>query len=473
MNQTLEIHKSMRAFIIFGITLSVSLSLLTPALADYPLLKKNIITYNINVLKKSLVDDTYRGEAGILRIRPEVAKSLGLKVFIDQDYLDSKHLLKEADKSLEKAKDAMSSKDKERYSGYYSQKIAEHFLLFKKSSESAKKKLMAYQSRLNPGVDERFSNAISSRVMDRLLEKSLRKTDNRLRDALAYFYNICQEKDYKSILLTTENVRFVNHVFNGFLAQASEQAIKIFDLDRDHEYKNRGSYHDWKKVAREEISPFVNLLESALKSHGNTIYDIDPLLFIALMRKESNFDPLAISHMGAAGLTQIMPRTAKGMGMKKIHLPSYFDDAVSLLKKERKTRSEAMAALFQISAEDRLLHAKRARQLMQSSLVLGKKRERLFARYRKELLEKRTDDRLQPATAIEYGLKYFAMMMKNQRGDISLALASYNAGPHRIKEFKGIPPYEETVNFRNRILEFYREYIRKVEHGLLKSSKKK
>ena len=53
--------------------------------------------------------------------------------------------------------------------------------------------------------------------------------------------------------------------------------------------------------------------------------------------------------------------------------------------------------------------------------------------------------------------------MKEHEGDISLALASYNAGPHRVREYHGIPPFAETVLFRNRVLEYYREYLRKAQ----------
>jgi soluble lytic murein transglycosylase-like protein len=96
---------------------------------------------------------------------------------------------------------------------------------------------------------------------------------------------------------------------------------------------------------------------------------------------------------------------------------------------------------------------------MQTALAYARKKDKLYLKYRKELLKKRSDDRLKPSLAIEYGFKYFAQQMKAQRGDISLALASYNAGPHRVKQYKGIPPYEETVRFRNKVLEFYREYL--------------
>jgi soluble lytic murein transglycosylase-like protein len=189
-------------------------------------------------------------------------------------------------------------------------------------------------------------------------------------------------------------------------------------------------------------------------------------LFFALMRRESNFDPLAISSVGAAGLTQIMPRTAIDLGMKNILMPEYLREAADLLDRERKTKASALAALHQIDPRDAISYAKRARELMQESMAYGQKKERLYAQYKRELLKSRTDDRLNPSFAIECGFIYFAALMKEQKGDISLALASYNAGSHRVRQFKGIPPYEETVRFRNRVLEFYRDYLKRASDAL-------
>lgn len=45
-------------------------------------------------------------------------------------------------------------------------------------------------------------------------------------------------------------------------------------------------------------------------------YNIDPHLFHSLIQAESNYNPHATSHKGAAGLTQLMPDTAKRMGVK-------------------------------------------------------------------------------------------------------------------------------------------------------------
>ena len=446
-------------FLFSGLVLLVLLYTSCPALAANSILKSHIIAYNLRALEKSLVNGTYRGEEGILRIRPEIAESMGMKVIIDQDYLDSMRLFKEAKNALREAKTAMASREKERFSGYYDQRIADHFLLFRRSTEEAKSKLIQYRSRIDPDIDERLNKNVCASLIDRILDKSFKENNNRLRDGLAYFYNMCQGVNEKDFPLTPENVSFVNHVFNKFLEQAPEKEIEMFDLDRDSGYKKEQLSYNWKDLAGIEMSRFSALLEAALHRFDDKIYQVDPLLFISLMKKESAFDHLAISSVGAAGLTQIMPRTAKDMGMNDILLPGYFIEAESLIKSERENRRQAMTALFQIREENGLKYAKKARKLMQTSLGLGQKRERLFARYRKELLEKGVDERLQPAKAIEYGLKYFAKLLKDQNGDISLALASYNAGPHRVREYKGIPPYAETVDFRNRVLQYYWDYL--------------
>ena len=462
MNQ-IRIHPKVFISTCIGAVFVIHLFFPSPIPADQSVLIKNIIAYNLEALEKSLIDGSYRGEEGILRIRPEIGRSLGMKVFIDQDYLDSKELFKKAKESLEEARMAMVSKRKEKFPGEYDQKIAEHFLIFKKNTGSGKKKLKSYRSRLNAKVDERLNNVVSARVMDKLLGESLRKTDNKLRDALGHFYNMCQGVHGNNFPLTPGNVHFVNYAVHRFIGQTTEDTISMYDLDRDDGHIKGSSSHQWKSIASEECPQFLPLLEAAFKKFGKSIYTVDPLLFIALMKKESDFDPLAVSYVGAAGLTQIMPQTAKYLGMKVIYMPAYLKDARSFMQRERRAKRAAEDALFKIDEQNGLTYARSARELMQLSLRLGQKREKLFSQYKRELLEKRTDNRLQPAQAIEYGLKYFARLMKVQRGDMSLALASYNTGPSRVKRFNGLPPYDETVRYRNKVLEYYRDYLRKAK----------
>lgn len=49
---------------------------------------------------------------------------------------------------------------------------------------------------------------------------------------------------------------------------------------------------------------------------ASRIYGLDHRLVRAVIKAESNFDPGAVSHKGAMGLMQLMPETARDMGVK-------------------------------------------------------------------------------------------------------------------------------------------------------------
>jgi hypothetical protein len=97
---------------------------------------------------------------------------------------------------------------------------------------------------------------------------------------------------------------------------------------------------------------------------------IDPDLFERLVRQESGFQPSVVSSAGAIGLAQLMPGTARELGV----------------------------------------------------------------------------DPLDPEQNLRGGARYLRQQM-DTFGDTRLALAAYNAGPGRVREYGGVPPFAETQNY--------------------------
>lgn len=62
-----------------------------------------------------------------------------------------------------------------------------------------------------------------------------------------------------------------------------------------------------------------------------------------------------------------------------------------------------------------------------------------------------------PAENIKGGLAYLRWLMAFFQGEVRLVLAAYNAGERAVERYKGVPPYEETKNYVQRITSMYKK----------------
>jgi soluble lytic murein transglycosylase-like protein len=58
----------------------------------------------------------------------------------------------------------------------------------------------------------------------------------------------------------------------------------------------------------------------------------------------------------------------------------------------------------------------------------------------------------EPRDNIEGGTLYLRQLLEQYHGDTIKALAAYNAGPQRVDQYRGVPPYRETHNYVRRII---------------------
>jgi len=69
-------------------------------------------------------------------------------------------------------------------------------------------------------------------------------------------------------------------------------------------------------------------------------------------------------------------------------------------------------------------------------------------------------DPFDPRENIMGGARYLKKLIKRFNGELSLALAAYNAGPSVVERHQGIPPIKETEEFVEKVLKYYAIYRR-------------
>jgi soluble lytic murein transglycosylase-like protein len=68
------------------------------------------------------------------------------------------------------------------------------------------------------------------------------------------------------------------------------------------------------------------------------------------------------------------------------------------------------------------------------------------------------EDAFDPWENIHGGTRYLRMMIEDFNGDLTKALAAYNAGPAAVKKYGRIPPYRETRGYVKNVLRYYQMY---------------
>ena len=127
-------------------------------------------------------------------------------------------------------------------------------------------------------------------------------------------------------------------------------------------------------------------------------YGVEVELLLALVKRESTFNPKAISRNGAVGLMQLMPPTARGLGLK---VPSYEN-------------------------------------------------------IRKPTPNPSVDERFHPLKNLEAGVKYLHQMFGRYDGSYHLSLAAYNVGPGNVR--KGGKLTRSAERHVSRVLDTYYRY---------------
>ncbi len=67
-------------------------------------------------------------------------------------------------------------------------------------------------------------------------------------------------------------------------------------------------------------------------------------------------------------------------------------------------------------------------------------------------------DSFNPEQNLDGGVRYFKRLVNRFGGDVTLALAAYNAGSGKVRLYRGVPPFKATKRYIKKVFLYYQIY---------------
>lgn len=256
------------------------------------------------------------------------------------------------------------------------------------------------------------------------------------------------------------------------------QRLKQGTLAFLHKRYGDGHWYGKKRLSdvniEERIRWALHWVRHGVQEHA-AIYPVDPLLIVAQMHEESRFYEFAISPVGAAGIAQFIPYSAKERGMRiagkaaaKGYKAAGFADAYERFVKARTKRRNMKKAV--LDEEDLPL----ALQDMKRMTDEEKQHLSNYRRFLEANLEGRDifnqkdiafinafDQRFGYRNAVPAMVQYMAENLRRTDGYVKASLMGYNAGMGHVAKKNGrIPHIWSSVNYAENIVFTYRAIAR-------------